>query len=483
MAEFVHLHLHTEFSLLDGACRIDELLDQAVKLKMPALAVTEHGNMFSSVVFHDTREDARPQADPRLRGLRRAGRPPHQERARPARRKPSRAARGDERGLPQPDQAGLGRLHRRLLLQAAHRQGTAGAALQGPDRPEQLPEGRSRRRALQGPGAQGARRAAAAIATSSARRTSSSRCSITASTSRRPSTRGLPAMAQELDLPLVCTNDVHYLQQERSHSRTTSCCASAPARTFSDAERLQYHARPVLPEDRRRKWRGLRGSIPMRWRTPLRIAERCNVKTRRATDTTSRTSTCRDGFTLDSYFENVVRDGFAQRLPRLLRAARLAARCSTRIDEYETRLDYEIAMIKQMGLPGLLPDRLGFHPLRRASRAFRSARAADRPPARVVAWCLQHHRRRSDRLRPHLRALPQSRTRVDARYRHRLLRAPPRRGDRVRHPQVRPRERRADHHVRDDEGEGRGARRGPRARACRTPTSTRSPSRFRPRST
>jgi DNA polymerase III subunit alpha len=53
MSEFVHLHLHTEFSLLDGACRIDEVLDQAVKLKMPAIAVTEHGNMFSSVIFHD----------------------------------------------------------------------------------------------------------------------------------------------------------------------------------------------------------------------------------------------------------------------------------------------------------------------------------------------------------------------------------------------------------------------------------------------
>ena len=53
MPEFVHLHLHTEYSLLDGACRIDEVLDQAVKLKMPAIAVTEHGNMFSSVIFHD----------------------------------------------------------------------------------------------------------------------------------------------------------------------------------------------------------------------------------------------------------------------------------------------------------------------------------------------------------------------------------------------------------------------------------------------
>src|ERR671930_2443309 len=53
MTDFVHLHLHTEYSLLDGACRIDELLEQAARLKMPALAVTEHGNLFSSVIFHD----------------------------------------------------------------------------------------------------------------------------------------------------------------------------------------------------------------------------------------------------------------------------------------------------------------------------------------------------------------------------------------------------------------------------------------------
>jgi DNA polymerase-3 subunit alpha len=59
MNEFVHLHLHTEFSLLDGACRVDELLDEAVKLKMPALAVTEHGNMFQW-----SRPRERPETDP-----------------------------------------------------------------------------------------------------------------------------------------------------------------------------------------------------------------------------------------------------------------------------------------------------------------------------------------------------------------------------------------------------------------------------------
>src|SRR5512143_1539833 len=53
MTDFVHLHLHSEYSLLDGACRIEELLDRAVQLGMPALAITEHGNMFSSIIFHD----------------------------------------------------------------------------------------------------------------------------------------------------------------------------------------------------------------------------------------------------------------------------------------------------------------------------------------------------------------------------------------------------------------------------------------------
>jgi hypothetical protein len=44
--DFSYLHLRTEYSLLDGACRIDELLDQAVRLKMPAIAVTGTATCF-----------------------------------------------------------------------------------------------------------------------------------------------------------------------------------------------------------------------------------------------------------------------------------------------------------------------------------------------------------------------------------------------------------------------------------------------------
>ncbi len=50
--EFVHLHLHTEFSLLDGACRLDKLVERAAELKMPALAITDHGAMFGAIDFY-----------------------------------------------------------------------------------------------------------------------------------------------------------------------------------------------------------------------------------------------------------------------------------------------------------------------------------------------------------------------------------------------------------------------------------------------
>ena len=49
---FVHLHLHTEYSLIDGLIRIDRLADKAVELNMPAMAVTEYGNTFSAVKFY-----------------------------------------------------------------------------------------------------------------------------------------------------------------------------------------------------------------------------------------------------------------------------------------------------------------------------------------------------------------------------------------------------------------------------------------------
>jgi DNA polymerase-3 subunit alpha len=51
-SDFVHLHLHTEYSLLDGACRISDVMEKAHATKMPAVAITDHGNMFGAIEFY-----------------------------------------------------------------------------------------------------------------------------------------------------------------------------------------------------------------------------------------------------------------------------------------------------------------------------------------------------------------------------------------------------------------------------------------------
>ena len=53
-ADFVHLHLHTNYSLLDGACLIEPLVKRAAELKFPALAMTDHGNLFGAIEFYET---------------------------------------------------------------------------------------------------------------------------------------------------------------------------------------------------------------------------------------------------------------------------------------------------------------------------------------------------------------------------------------------------------------------------------------------
>ena len=56
---FVHLHLHTEYSLLDGSIRMKELMKKAAEFKMPAVAITDHGNLFGAIEFYQEAQRAR----------------------------------------------------------------------------------------------------------------------------------------------------------------------------------------------------------------------------------------------------------------------------------------------------------------------------------------------------------------------------------------------------------------------------------------
>ena len=179
---FVHLHLHTEYSTLDGAVRIAEVMKKAKEYKMPALAMTDHGVLYGAIEFY---QEAKKAGIKPIIGCEVYMAPG------------SHTEEGDERaeesafhftllaqrrrGLPQPGEARLDRAPGRDVLQAADRQGAARAACRGADRPERLPEGRDQFRDRRRSDAAGAGTGRGSIATSSGRRIFSSRCRITGS--------------------------------------------------------------------------------------------------------------------------------------------------------------------------------------------------------------------------------------------------------------------------------------------------------------
>ena len=57
-ADFVHLHLHSEYSLLDGACRLDTLMEKAQELKFPAITLTDHGVLYGAIEFYQAARKA-----------------------------------------------------------------------------------------------------------------------------------------------------------------------------------------------------------------------------------------------------------------------------------------------------------------------------------------------------------------------------------------------------------------------------------------
>src|SRR5215204_4221157 len=303
MSEFVHLHLHTEFSLLDGACRIDELLDEAVKLKMPALAVTEHGNLFSSVVFHDHARD---------RGL--------------------KPILGCEVYVAQGS-----RIDKELLAQ--HARGLIGlsSCLKG--------EVAS---ALKVEQARPALEAAARLRDILGPENFFLEMQYQGIEEQKIVNRGILPLARELNLPLVATNDVHYLRQGDYQPHDVLLCIGT-GKTVNDAQRLRYTGDQFFLKTAAQMATVFTGHEDALRNTML-VAERCDVTIPKGANHLP-TFGVPEGMTLDQYFEHVAREGFAQRLPRL---QQLNAAGSLRhtIDEYATRLDYEIAMIKKMGYTG-----------------------------------------------------------------------------------------------------------------------------------
>src|SRR5438309_11249929 len=317
MADFVHLHLHTEFSLLDGACRIDEVLDQAVVLGMPALAVTEHGNLFSSVIFHD---HARARGLNPILGCEVYVAP---------------GSRLTKSGNPGETQNHLVLLAETLegyhnliklvsagytdgfyykpridkALLAQHAKGLIGlsSCLKG-----EVAEGLSHQQERK------AVEAAAAYRDILGPDNFFLEMQWHGIEEQRLVNSGLPAIAKDLGLPMICTNDVHYLQAADAHPHDILLCIGT-GKAFSDPKRLRYDAKEFFLKSPDQMADAFRDH-PDALANTVRIAERCHVTLPEGENYLPNFDVPA-GFTLDEYFEHVVRQGFSERLPRLKQPA------------------------------------------------------------------------------------------------------------------------------------------------------------------
>jgi DNA polymerase III subunit alpha len=124
------LHLHTEYSLLDGACRLDRLMDKAHELKFPALAITDHGAMHGVIDFYQAAREKgiKPIIGCEVYVAPAAGWKKNRQRRRARRLSSPRPAGQGRNRLQKSHQAHHRRAPGGLLLQAAHRQGNAGGA-------------------------------------------------------------------------------------------------------------------------------------------------------------------------------------------------------------------------------------------------------------------------------------------------------------------------------------------------------------------
>ena len=345
--EFVHLHLHTEYSLLDGACRIGELLDHAQESGAPALAVTEHGNLFSSVIFHD---EARKRGVKPILGCEvyvatgsrhaRSGTPGETnnhlvllaENLTGYHNLIKLVSAGYTEGFyykPRIDKELLAEHATGLIGLSSCLKGEVATGLRT-EQPGKARDAAATFRDILGPGNFFLEMQYQGIE------------------EQRTVNRGLPPIANELGLPLVCTNDVHYLKQGDHRPHDVLLCIGT-GKNVSDEQRLRYHGDQFYLKTGD-EMRAVFGDWPQAMSNTVAIAERCDVDL--ATDENHLPNfDVPEPFTVEGYFEHVTRKGFEQRLETLRRRGD-TGELKHPIDEYETRLAYEIDVIIKMRYPG-----------------------------------------------------------------------------------------------------------------------------------
>jgi DNA polymerase-3 subunit alpha len=343
MLDFVHLHLHTQFSLLDGAIRFDRLFDQANAFGMKACSITDHGNMYGVIDFYFT---ARAYGIKPIIGCEAYIAP---------------KSRFDQTKIKGEDHAyhivllamnNVGYKNLLKIISSAHLEGfyyvpridkeilrannegliCLTACLQG-EIPKQITKGDD----------------------SSVKKTVEEYISIFGDrlffelqdngiTEQKKINETLISLSKYYNIPLVATNDCHYLKKEEAKAHELLLCIQT-GKTMLDKERLSFKSEEFYFKSAQEIAAAF-SHYPEALANTMKIAEMCNVEIDVGTYHFPEFKP-QEGMELNEYFESMCKRGFQNKLGHIKQA--YGGFTDELSKEYEKRLYYELDIIKKTG--------------------------------------------------------------------------------------------------------------------------------------
>ncbi len=347
--QFVHLHLHSDYSLLDGACDVEKLVDRVQKLGMPAVAMTDHGNIFGAVHFVNAA---------------------HKAGVKPIVGCELYICKKDDHDIKRtpPD----GDTYNHLLVLAENEEGyrnlvkiTSEASLHGFYYKPRISKkflaehsngliglsgclkGEVAERLMEG-NYDAAREAAGFYRDLFGKENFFLEIQDQGLEMEHRIRSGLFQLEKDLGLPLVATNDSHYLCEDDAHAQDVMLCIQT-GKSIQETNRMKFEGTQFYVKNGDEMLHVFKDAPQVLART-LDIAERCNLRLEKVPSPFPRFDVP-DGFTLDTYFEHITRQGFARRMENL-RTAAANGRLKHSLADYEQRLAREIAIIQQMKFSG-----------------------------------------------------------------------------------------------------------------------------------
>lgn len=351
MPPFIHLHVHTQYSLLDGAIRLKDLIETAKSYGMPAVSMTDHGYMFGALEFYEAARKAgikpiigcevylapRSHRDRQLNSAAN-GENGDQDRnfhlvllakdlvgCKNLMKLVSIAAIDGFYYKPRIDKALLRQYHEGLIGLSACLKGEIATLV------TRSQEQAARKTALEyveifGPGNFYLELQANGIP------------------QQTVVNDALIAMGAELGIPLVATNDCHYLRRADARAHEILLCIQT-GKTISDEKRMRFQTDQLYfksPDEMAREF----AHVPQALENTFVIAEQCNVEFELG-QYHFPIFPLEEGDSVEERFEKTARDGFQKRLVHIRR--RNPGFSEDMEKEYAERLDYEIRVIQQMG--------------------------------------------------------------------------------------------------------------------------------------